>query len=127
MLGIFMMKLYLHPRCSTCKKAQQYLTGLSIPFECVDLTIQAPSKEELTLAIECLGSIRKVFNTSGLRYRELQLKDKLEHLSEDEALDLLVSDGMLVKRPFLLHPRGVIVGFRQLVWQDLLLSLRDEG
>lgn len=115
------MKLYIHPRCSTCKKAIQFLDDKNLNYTTVDITEHPPSKQELKKMLHHLdGEIRKLFNTSGQLYRELGIKDKLPSMSDEEALQLLVKNGMLVKRPFLLTDDVGLVGFRLQAWQEAL-------
>ena len=115
------MKLYIHPRCSTCKKALKFLDEKNLNYTTVDITEHPPSKQELKKMLHHLnGNIRKLFNTSGQLYRELGLKDKLSSMNEEQALLLLTENGMLVKRPFLLTDDVGLVGFRLQAWQEAL-------
>lgn len=110
-----------YPRCSTCKKAQDYLENRGFSFEIRDIKQNNPTYDELTLWYEKSGlPIKRFFNTSGLLYKSMALKDKLPDMSEDEQLRLLSSDGMLVKRPILLDGDKVLVGFRQTEWDEVL-------
>lgn len=114
--------LFLHyPKCSTCQKAKKFLVNNNINFEERHIVENNPTKEELKHFLE-LGNlpIKKLFNTSGKIYKELNLKDKLPTLSEDEALELLSTNGMLVKRPILVSDNKVLVGFKEIEWQELL-------
>lgn len=113
------MNLYSHPRCSTCKKAEKFLKDQGLSFTYIDLTLTPPTEADLRHALQALGSLRKLFNTSGMRYRELGLKEKLDKMSEEEALSLLASDGMLVKRPLLLSEETALAGFREKNWSEL--------
>lgn len=116
------MKLYQYPNCSTCRKATKFLSENEQKFESIDITKVPPSEKELSLMLASYnGELRKLFNTSGVQYRELKLKDSLPSMSEKEAISLLASNGKLIKRPFLLNDRGQgIVGFKQEDWQAFL-------
>lgn len=103
------MKVYLHPRCTTCKQAQKSLKEQGASFSEIDLTETSPTRSELRTALEIYGA-RKLFNTSGQRYRDLGLKDKIESLSDEAIIDLLHSDGMLVKRPFIVDGQTILIG-----------------
>ena len=110
-----------YPKCSTCKKAEQYLNEKKIEIEVRDIKADNPSKEELKKWIERSGlDIRRFFNTSGLKYKELNLKEKLPQMSDEEKIDLLSTDGMLVKRPILVSDDFVLVGFKQAEWEHVL-------
>ena len=110
-----------YPKCSTCKKAEQYLNEKKIEIEVRDIKTENPSKEELRIWIEKSGlDMKRFFNTSGLKYKELNLKEKLPQLSDEEKLDLLSTDGMLVKRPILVSEDFVLVGFKQSEWDSVL-------
>jgi arsenate reductase len=115
------LKLYQYDRCGTCRKARQWLDGQGIAYESIDITQTPPSQAELEQMLAFQGGqLRKLFNTSGQRYRELKLSDRLPTLSADEALALLASDGKLIKRPFLLTGTTGLVGFRAPEWQQAL-------
>ena len=110
-----------YPKCSTCQKAKKWLEENGISFETRHIKEENPSAEELTAWISASGkSIKKFFNTSGLKYKELHIKEKLETLSDEEKIQLLASDGMLVKRPLLIDGETVLVGFRPQEWESLL-------
>ena len=110
-----------YPKCSTCKKAEQYLNEKKIEIEVRDIKTENPSKEELRTWIEKSGlDMKRFFNTSGLKYKELNLKEKLPQLSDEEKLDLLSTDGMMVKRPILVSEDFVLVGFKQSEWDSVL-------
>ena len=98
-----MLKFYWYPKCSTCRKAKAWLDQAGIDYETIDLVQETPSADtfEKWLTASDLP-VRRFFNTSGMKYRELGLKDKMAELSVKEASDLLASDGMLVKRPLLI-------------------------
>lgn len=113
------MKFICYPKCSTCKKAQAFLTDNNITFELRDIKEHNPTEEELRTWHKCSGlPLKKFFNTSGLQYKALQLKDKLPTMSEDEQFALLASDGMLVKRPILITDHAVLVGFKESEWAE---------
>ena len=108
-----------YPKCSTCKKAKKYLEEHGIEFEDRHIVEENPTKEELTEWIRISGKpVKKFFNTSGMKYRELGLKDKLPAMSEEEQIELLASDGMLVKRPLLIDGEMVLTGFKEAEWPE---------
>lgn len=110
-----------YPKCSTCQKAKKWLENNGINFEDRHIVENNPKKEELKKWLEISGMpLKKFFNTSGMKYRELGLKDKLNDMSEDEALEVLASDGMLVKRPVVVGDDFVLTGFREKEWEDKL-------
>jgi len=114
-----MMKFICYPKCSTCKKAQAFLTENNVSFEIRDIKENNPSEDELRTWHKHSGlPLKKFFNTSGLQYKALQLKDKLPAMSEEEQLALLATDGMLVKRPLLIGDGFVLAGFRQAEWEE---------
>ena len=103
-----------YPKCSTCKKARKFLEEKGVTFEDRDIKEQNPTVEELKEWIAKSGlPVKKFFNTSGMLYRQMELKDKLPNMSEQEMIELLATDGMLVKRPILVSEDKVLVGFRQ--------------
>lgn len=118
------MKLYQYPKCSTCRKATKFLHEQGIDFKSIDITEKPPAKTELKAMLASYeGDIRKLFNTSGVQYRELKMKDKLPTMKAKEAIDLLASNGKLIKRPFLLNTdKQGIVGFKEEAWQDFIKS-----
>lgn len=110
-----------YPKCSTCKKAKGWLDEHQITYEDRHIVEKNPTKEELEIWIERSGlEIKRFFNTSGLKYKELGLKDKLLSLTDDEKIALLASDGMLVKRPLAVTENQVLVGFKEKEWEALL-------
>lgn len=112
------MLFLCYPKCSTCQKAKQWLDTHQISYVFRDIKLENPSAEELRRWIACSGQpIRRFFNTSGMAYRALGLKDKLAAMTDDEQLDLLASDGMLVKRPLLIGDQFVLAGFRPADWE----------
>ena len=106
-----------YPKCSTCQKAKKFLEKKGVSFVERDIKMECPSKEELQKwYLQSGKSLKSFFNTSGNLYKELHLKDKLPNMSEDEQLNLLASDGMLVKRPICVSEDTVLVGFREAEW-----------
>ena len=114
------MKIYQYPKCSTCRKAVKFLKDSAIEFEEVNIVETPPTIAELQQMLQALGDRKKLFNTSGLQYRELELKNKLPGMSDQEALTLLASNGMLIKRPFLLGKNIALVGFKEAAWKEKL-------
>ena len=110
-----------YPPCSTCKKAKNWLLEHGIEFTARHIKENNPTAEEISLWQEKSGlELKKFFNTSGMIYRDLGLKDKLPCMSREELLALLASDGMLVKRPILVTGDIVLVGFKEKDWEKLL-------
>lgn len=110
-----------YPKCSTCQKAKKWLQEQEIPFEDRNIIEQNPTQEELAAWIARSGlAIRRFFNTSGMRYRELNLKDRLSQMTEEEQVALLATDGMLVKRPLLVTEDTVLPGFRPGQWEQAI-------
>lgn len=111
------MKYICYPKCSTCKKAQAWLDAKGLTYELRDIKEDKPSREELVEWYRKSGlPLKRFFNTSGLQYKALGLKDKLPAMSEEEQLDLLATDGMLVKRPIAVGEDFVLVGFKEAEW-----------
>ncbi|MBO6109812.1 MAG: arsenate reductase family protein [Methanobrevibacter sp.] len=115
--------LFVHyPRCSTCKKAKKWLEENNLEFTEKDIVEDNPTFEELKEWYEKSElPLKRFFNTSGMKYRELKLKDKLLDMSEDEQLELLATDGMLVKRPIIVSDDVVLTGFKVKEWEEKLL------
>ena len=116
------MNLFVcYPKCSTCKRAEKWLQEHQIPCEVRDIKENRPTREELELW-HCQSGLelKRFFNTSGNLYKELKLKDRLPGMTQEEQLDLLATDGMLVKRPILIAQDRVLVGFREKEWETLL-------
>ena len=110
-----------YPSCTTCKKAKAWLQSKGLEFTARHIKEENPTAEELSLWQEKSGlELKKFFNTSGLLYKELGLKDKLPTMSREEQLDLLASNGMLVKRPIVVTEDAVLVGFKEKDWEKLL-------
>ena len=112
-----MVKFICYPKCTTCQKARKWLDDNQIEYEFRDIKLDNPTLEELIEWHMKSGlPLKKFFNTSGLLYKSLDLKNKLPTMSEDEMLKLLASDGMLVKRPLLIGDSFVLVGFKEAEW-----------
>lgn len=116
------MLLVCYPKCSTCKKAEVWLKEHGFSYEYRDIKTQNPTEAELREWHAKSGlPLKRFFNTSGLAYKGLNLKDQLPSMTEAEQFALLAADGMLVKRPILVSPHGsVLVGFREKEWETLL-------
>ena len=115
------MLFICYPKCTTCQKAQKWLESQGIAFEIRDIKLQNPNADELRAWHELSGlPLRRFFNTSGVQYKALGLKDKLPNMSEDEQYALLATDGMLVKRPLLVGEDFVLTGFRAAEWEARL-------
>lgn len=116
-----MLTFICYPKCTTCQKAKKWLEGQGKDFQMRDIKEENPTVEELRLWWQRSGlPLKKFFNTSGLQYKALGLKDKLPGMSEEEQLALLASDGMLVKRPILVGEEVVLVGFKEPDWAERL-------
>lgn len=110
-----------YPKCSTCQKAKKWLEVNGISFDERNIKEENPSYDELKQWYSESGlPLKKFFNTSGMIYRDMQLKDKLPSMSEEEQLKLLASDGMLVKRPLIVNGNTVLTGFREAEWTEKL-------
>ncbi len=115
------MQFICYPKCSTCRKAQKWLDEREIPYTLRLIREENPTAEELRRWQQLSGlPLRRFFNTSGLQYKALQLKEKLPAMSEEEQLALLATDGMLVKRPLLVGKDFVLVGFREADYAERL-------
>ena len=111
------MLLVCYPKCSTCKKAQVYLDSLGVEYDYRDIKEENPSYNELKQWQKASGvEMKKFFNTSGLLYKSMALKDKLPAMSDEEKLQLLATDGMLVKRPIAIGEDFVLIGFKEKEW-----------
>ena len=116
------MLFLCYPKCSTCKKAQNWLQAHGLSYTLRDIQTENPSQEELRRwHVQSGLPLKRFFNTSGQQYRALGLKDKLPAMSEAEQLALLATDGMLVKRPLLVAGDKVLVGFQEAAWAAALL------
>lgn len=112
-----LMLFVCYPKCTTCQKAQKYLETLGISFTVRDIKTDKPSDKELRQWYDKSGlPLKRFFNTSGLLYKSLHLKEKLPSMPEEEQFQLLASDGMLVKRPILVAEDFVLVGFKEKEW-----------
>ena len=108
------LKFIQYPKCTTCKKAQKWLEENNIAYESIHIVEQTPTQEQLTSLYKKSGlPLKKFFNTSGNKYKELGLKDKLMNMSEEEQLALLASDGMLIKRPIVTDGEKMTLGFKE--------------
>ena len=115
------MLFLCYPKCTTCQKAKAYLDANGISYEFRDIKLENPALEELTAWWKTSGlPLKKFFNTSGLQYKALNLKDKLPAMSEEEQLALLATDGMLVKRPILVGDGFAFFGFKEADWAEKL-------
>lgn len=117
-----MVKFICYPKCTTCKKAEKWLKENGIEYEIRDIKEDNPSADELMEWYKLSGlPIKRFFNTSGMLYRSMELKDKLDGMNEDEQIDLLSTDGMLVKRPIAINGDKVVVGFKQAEWEENII------
>ena len=117
-----MIQFFCYPKCTTCKRAQKWLEENKIDFAFRDIKLTPPTIEELTTWHKASGlPLKRFFNTSGLLYKSLQLKDKLPQMTEQEMLELLSTDGMLVKRPLLVGDDFVLVGYKEEQWNKVVL------
>ena len=116
-----MYTLYCYSKCSTCRKAIKYLEEKGIKYKNIDLSEKSLDIKELS-GFYKIGKypLKKFFNTSGLIYKNMNLKDKLKEMTEDEALTLLSKEGMLLKRPFLISKNDFIIGFKEEEWNNFL-------
>lgn len=115
------MKFICYPKCTTCKKAQNWLDSKGVEYSLRNIKEENPTYEELK---EWYGKsglpLKRFFNTSGMIYRSMNLKDKLDDMTDEEKLRLLAGDGMLVKRPILVTDDKVLVGFKESEWEKLI-------
>lgn len=116
------VRVYEYEKCSTCRQALKFLDARRIAYERVPIVDTPPSRKELATMLAVHGDLKKLFNTSGLVYRELKIGDKLKTMSEDEALDLLAKNGRLVKRPFVLLKGRGLLGFKEEEWKAAFRS-----
>ena len=118
-----MIKFICYPKCTTCRRAQEWLDNSGIEYEYRDIKLDRPNLDELKVWHKKSGlPLKKLFNTSGLLYKSLELKTKLNGMSEEQMLQLLSTDGMLVKRPILVSDEFVLVGFKDTEWQSALIK-----
>ena len=110
-----------YPPCSTCQKAKKWLDELGVSYEARHIKLENPTYEELKTWYQMSGlPLKRFFNTSGLLYKSMELKDKLPNMTEEEQLQLLATDGMLVKRPILVTEKGITTGFKVAEWEKLI-------
>ncbi len=115
------MTFVCYPKCTTCQKAKKWLDENQIPYVLRDIKTENPTYEELSAWLDRSGlPLKKFFNTSGLLYKSMALKDKLPNMTQEEMLHLLATDGMLVKRPLLVAEDFVLVGFKEAQWEESL-------
>lgn len=115
------MKFICYPKCTTCQKAKKWLDDKGVSYELRDIKENNPSETELREWHKNSGlPLKKFFNTSGLLYKSLELKNKLPEMTDDEQIKLLATDGMLVKRPILVEGKKVLVGFKEKEYEELL-------
>ncbi|HIX67129.1 MAG TPA: arsenate reductase family protein [Candidatus Anaerostipes excrementavium] len=108
-----------YPKCSTCKKAKKWLDEHGIAYDDRHIVEENPTQEELKTWYEKSGlPLKRFFNTSGMKYRELKLKDRLPEMSEEEQIEILASDGMLVKRPLVIDDDFILIGFKEQQWKE---------
>ncbi len=118
-----MLNFICYPKCTTCQKAKKYLDENGIKYNLRDIKLDNPTLEELTEWHQKSGlPLKKFFNTSGLLYKSLELKNKLPEMDDSEMLKLLSTDGMLVKRPLLVNDDFVLVGFKETEWVDKIFN-----
>lgn len=111
-----------YPKCTTCKKAKKWLDEHGVSYEDRDIKLENPSADEMKHFHQLSGMpLKKFFNTSGILYKEMQLKDKLPTMTEEEQYELLATDGMLVKRPLVVGKDFVLIGFKEDVWAEKLV------
>ena len=121
------MTFYWYPKCGTCRKAKNWLDDHQLAYEAVHIADNPPSRSELEDLYKKSGlDLKKFFNTSGMKYRELGLKDKVKSSSDGELLDLLATDGMLIKRPILTDGQKVTVGFKEEDYEKSWLALKKD-
>ena len=115
------MNFICYPKCTTCQKAQKWLDEQGVAYTLRNIKEDKPSYEELKAWYATSGlPLRKFFNTSGLLYKSMELKTKLPIMTEEEQLQLLATDGMLVKRPILITEKGITTGFKEAEWKNLI-------
>ena len=115
------MKFICYPKCTTCKKALAWLDSKGLTYEVRDIKTENPTEAEISAWYKKSGlPLKKFFNTSGLLYKSMQLKDKIADMTEEEQIKLLSTDGMLVKRPILVTENTVLVGFKEKDYETLL-------
>lgn len=119
---VLIMLFICYPKCTTCQKAQKWLDAHEIKYDIRHIKEENPSEDELRIWHEKSGlPLKRFFNTSGILYKEMKLKDKLPEMSEAEQYKLLASDGMLVKRPIIIADDFITTGFKEKEWEENLL------
>lgn len=115
------MLFICYPKCSTCQRAQKYLDENNVKYELRDIKLNNPTYEELKKWYQNSNlELKRFFNTSGLLYKEYDLKNKIPNMTEDEQLKLLASNGMLVKRPILVSEDKILLGFKEEEWNKII-------
>lgn len=114
------LRIYAYKNCDTCRRALKWLTAHAVPHHVIPIREQPPTLPELRTMLERVGDLRKLFNTSGQDYQAMNLKERLPKLSPDEALQLLATNGNLVKRPFAISETTALVGFQEPAWEQAL-------
>lgn len=118
-------KVYIHPRCSSCKNGLSLLKTLNVEAQEVSLLEKTPTKTELRAMLKAVGGEkRKLFNTSGKLYREQNIKDQIETMTEAEVVDMLSENAMLIKRPFLIADNTHLIGFSEAKWRSSLVPTK---
>lgn len=113
------MILIEYPKCSTCKKAKKFLLDNNVEFTTRDIVLDKLNEEEIDKFIKLSKKdVNKFFNTSGIKYRELNLKEKIKNITYEEKIKILSSDGMLIKRPLLIKDNTVLIGFKENEWKE---------
>lgn len=113
------VKVYEYPKCGTCKKTKKWLQDNGVDAQFIHIVEETPTKEQIQQFVEESGlPIKRFFNTSGIKYKELNLKDKLVHMSDEEQYALLASDGMLIKRPLATDGKKITVGFKESDYEE---------
>lgn len=116
-----------YPKCTTCKKAKKWLEAHEISYESRNIVEDHPNIQELTAWHEMSGlPIKRFFNTSGILYREMNLKEKVASASQEALIQILATNGMLVKRPLLITDHGILIGFKEEEWQQMLKEIKDK-
>ncbi len=119
-----MIKFYCYTKCSTCKKAQKFLDEHNIVYELIDIKSYQFTSEEIKLIHQKSGKeIKRLFNTSGIKYRELNIKEKIKDLDLNNTYEILASDGMLIKRPLLVTDKSAYIGFNIAEYEDFVSRL----
>jgi arsenate reductase len=121
------MEFIEYSKCSTCKKAKHWLDSHNINYVVRAIKEDVPKYEEISLWISKYNiPIKKLFNTSGLKYKELNLKEKLDNMSQDQQINLLSSDGMLIKRPLLVAKDKILIGFKETEWLQYFNEVNEK-